>query len=102
MNILRHPLSKDYGQEYPIIQYADDTLIVMPAYDFQLLTLKCILRSFADSTDIKVNYSKSFLVPINIEGERALHLTNTIGCQVVEMPFYLPWFTSRNHKAHSG
>jgi hypothetical protein len=29
-------------------------------------------------------------------------LTNTIGCQVVEMPFYLPWFTSRNHKAHSG
>jgi hypothetical protein len=43
MNILRHPLSKDFDQDYPIIQYAGDTLIVMPAYASQLLTLKGLL-----------------------------------------------------------
>jgi retron-type reverse transcriptase len=26
-NILKHPLSKDFGQDYPIVQYADDTLV---------------------------------------------------------------------------
>jgi hypothetical protein len=43
MNILSHPLSKDFDQDYPIIQYADDTLIVMPADASQLLTLKGLL-----------------------------------------------------------
>jgi hypothetical protein len=43
MNILRHPLSKDFDQDYPIIQYAGDTLIVMPADASQLLTLKGLL-----------------------------------------------------------
>jgi hypothetical protein len=85
MNILRHPLSKDFDQDYPIIQYAGDTLIVMPAYASQLLTLKGLLWSFAASTGLRVNYSKSFLVPINVEGNVTLHLAKTIGCQVVEM-----------------
>jgi hypothetical protein len=26
-NILKHPLSKDFGQDYPIVQYADGTLV---------------------------------------------------------------------------
>jgi hypothetical protein len=52
-----------------------------------LLTLKGLLRCFADSTGLRVNYNKSFLVPINVEEDRALHLANTIGCQVVAMPF---------------
>jgi hypothetical protein len=43
MNILSHPLSKDFHQDYPIIQYADDTLIVMTADASQLLTLKGLL-----------------------------------------------------------
>jgi hypothetical protein len=74
------------------------TLIILPAEAMQLFTLKGIVRSFADSTGLKVNYGKSFLVPINVSEDRALHLMNTIGCQVAQMPFTyldLPLGTSR-------
>jgi hypothetical protein len=70
----------------------------MPIDALQLLTLKGILRSFVDSTCLRVNYSKSFLVPINIEGDRAPHLANTIDCQVAKMSFTylgLPLGTTR-------
>jgi hypothetical protein len=30
LNLLKHPRSKDYGQDYPILQYADNTLIILP------------------------------------------------------------------------
>jgi hypothetical protein len=30
MDILNHQLSKDYGQDSPIVQYAEDTLIILP------------------------------------------------------------------------
>jgi hypothetical protein len=30
MNLLKHPLSKDFGQGFPILQYTDDTLIILP------------------------------------------------------------------------
>jgi hypothetical protein len=72
--ILKHPLSKDFGQDYPNVQYADDTLVILPADAVQLWTLKGLLRSFADSMGLKVSYNKSFLVPINVENEKATHL----------------------------
>jgi hypothetical protein len=87
LNLLKYPLSRDFGQSYPIVQYADYTLIILPTEAIQLFTLKGILRSFADSTGLKVNYGKSFLMPINISDDKALHLVNTIGCQVAQMPF---------------
>jgi hypothetical protein len=97
-NILKHPLSKDFGQDYPIVQYADDTLVILPADAVRLWTLKSLICSFADSTGLKVNYNKSFLVPVNVENEKATHLARTIGYQVAEMPFTylgLPFGTTR-------
>jgi hypothetical protein len=87
MNLLNHPLSKDFGQDYPIIQYTDDTLIILPAEALQLFALKGLLRSFIDSTGLQVNYSKSFLVPINVDNDKAMHLASTMGCQVGTLPF---------------
>jgi hypothetical protein len=87
MNILKHPLSKDYGQDYSIVQYADDTLLILPADARQLLTVKGFLRSFTDSTELRVNFSKSFLVPSNMDDDRATHLPNTIGCSVGTLLF---------------
>jgi hypothetical protein len=87
MNLLKHPLSNDYDQDYPILQYADDTLIILPCDACQLFTLKCLLQSFSDSIGLKMNFQKSFLVPINTYAEKALHLANTIGCSVGSMPF---------------
>jgi hypothetical protein len=47
---------------------------------------------------LKVNSSKSFLVPINIDNEKAMHLASTMGCQVGTLPFTylgLPLGTTR-------
>jgi hypothetical protein len=98
MNLLKHPLSRDFGQDFSIVQYVDDTLIILLAEVVQLMTLKGLLRTFLDSTTLRVNYNKSFLVPINISKDKALHLANTIGCEVAAMPFTylgLPLGTTR-------
>lgn len=45
-NIIAHPLGPDFGGPYPIIQYADDTLLIMPADAAELIALKDILSVF--------------------------------------------------------
>jgi hypothetical protein len=59
----------------------------MQGQDDQLILLKSILQSFAVSTGLKVKYSKSCLVPININNERALELANVFRCSLGTFPF---------------
>jgi hypothetical protein len=87
MGILKHPICEDFGRDFPIVQYADDTLLIMPASASILFTLKGLLRSFSDFSGLHVNFSKSFLVPINVSEEKSKHLAKTFGCEVGEMPF---------------
>jgi hypothetical protein len=47
---LQLPLDNDYGQNFPIIQYADDTLLIMHADIDQLQHLKSLLVQFSDAT----------------------------------------------------
>jgi retron-type reverse transcriptase len=54
------------GGYFPVIQYADDTILVMQACGNQLAHLKNILVDYAISTGLKINFHKSNLVPINI------------------------------------
>jgi len=87
MGVLKHPISDNFGGDFPIIQYADDTLLILPGDARTLFNLKGILRPFSDSTGLHVNFSKSFLVPINMSSSRAQHLANTFGCHLGSMPF---------------
>jgi hypothetical protein len=69
----------------------------MPA-EFQLLNLKNILGAYSVSTRLKVNYSKSSIIPINVESEKMEELVSVLGCQVGSMPFTylgLPLGTTR-------
>ena len=68
------PIPLNHSQDFPILQYADDTLIIMEAKDDQLAALKDIQNLFSLSTGLKVNLSKSMLVPINMEPESSLSL----------------------------
>ena len=52
-----------------------------------MVFLKAILNSFAESTGLKVNYSKSMMVPINISGDRFDILAQTFGCTKGTLPF---------------
>ena len=64
----------------------------------QLFTLKCLLRTFSNSTRLHVNFQKSFLVSINVSARKSSLLTQTFGCEVGSMPFTylgLPLGTTR-------
>jgi hypothetical protein len=58
------PLSGD--RDFPILQYADDTLIFMNGGLNELNNLKDVLSNFAISAGLRVNYDKSMMIPINI------------------------------------
>jgi hypothetical protein len=73
--------------DFPIIQYADDTLLILSADEDQLLFLKNLLIDFGNATGLKVNYDKSNLIPINITEERLQVLLQTLQCQKGSLPF---------------
>jgi hypothetical protein len=77
--VINLPINNSYGQDYPIIQYVDDTLIIVPAELEQLNSLKDILINFSIPTGLKINYHKSSMVPINISIERCQELANHFG-----------------------
>jgi hypothetical protein len=81
------PIPERAGFDFPIVQYADDTLLILEACPSQLLTLKQILSTFASATGLKVNYDKSVMLPINITQERLDLLANTFQCQAGSLPF---------------
>jgi hypothetical protein len=85
--LLNLPIRLQSTQDFPIIQYADDTLLILEADARQLLVLKGLLQSFGSSTGLKVNYSKSLLVPISISEQKLEHLARTFNCQKGSLPF---------------
>jgi hypothetical protein len=51
---------------FSIMQYVDDTILIMKASQKELHCLKALLETFAQSTGMKVNFSKSCMVPLNM------------------------------------
>jgi hypothetical protein len=87
MGLLNLPIPLQYTDDFPILQYADDTLIIMEGCARQLFFLKGLLNSFASSCGLKVNFTKSMMVPINLSNARVQHLASTFGCSVGSFPF---------------
>jgi hypothetical protein len=86
LNLLQPPIPQPMAY-YPIVEYADDTLLIMKADARQLIFLKSLLNSFAESTGLKVNYNKSQILPINVSDEEIQTLALTFGCTVGTLPF---------------
>jgi hypothetical protein len=80
--ILSLPISERCGSDFPIIQYTDDTLLVLEACPRQLIVLKSLLHTFAESTGLKVNYQKSYIYPINVDSSRMEIFARTFNCQI--------------------
>ena len=53
----------------------------------QLFLLKAFLNSFATSIGLKVNFSKSMMIPVNLSAEKLQHLSATFGCSTGTPPF---------------
>lgn len=82
--LLRHPLCSDLP--CPVLQYADDTLIIMEASPTQLAHLKDILLRFSLATGLHINFDKSTLVPINVTPDTASALSAVLGCPISGFP----------------
>ena len=57
-----------------------DTHIILPSDAPQLERLKEILQFFASLTGLKVNFNKSFIIPINVSDEKMNQLACTLNC----------------------
>jgi hypothetical protein len=84
---LRARFSPYYGMDFPVIQYADDTLVIMQADQDQVLVMKHILELYAQSTGLKINFHKSSMVPINLASDRAQIFADLLGCKIASLPF---------------
>jgi hypothetical protein len=87
LGLLSLPLVHPHNHDFPMLQYADDTLIFMKADARQLFFLKALLNSFAESTGLKVNFHKSMMVPINFDVNKLDILSRTLGCSKGTLPF---------------
>ena len=76
-----------HDNDIPIIQYADDTIIILYAVEEQLVALKNMLHIFQQSSGLKVNFTKSSMVPLDLEPAKALRLSNILGCKWEQLPF---------------
>jgi hypothetical protein len=79
--LLSPPISRAACLDFPVIQYANDTLVIMKANASELICLKSILQTFTDSTGLKVNFNKSWMMPINISEDRLTHFASTLFCK---------------------
>jgi hypothetical protein len=87
LNLLHYPLNLTHMSDFPVAQYADETILIMEASQRQLFYLKGILHTISLSTGLKVNFSKSCLLPINISEDKAAQIAEVFGCQVGTYPF---------------
>jgi hypothetical protein len=75
VNRVRHmglhtcPIALSSSMDFPILQYADDTLLFMEANQ-QLFFLKVLLHTYELTSCLKENYSKSIIIPINVNDEK--------------------------------
>jgi hypothetical protein len=81
---LLHPLSPDVP--CPVLQYANDTLILCKASPRTAACLKQILEDFASATGLAINFRKSYFVPMHISPLDAAIMATSLGCPISSFP----------------
>lgn len=84
--------------DYPVIQYADGTVVIMPVDRDQVVRMKQILQDYAVSVGLNINFQKSTLIPINTPDDVTAAPSHILGCAIGTMPFTylgLPMGTTR-------
>ncbi|CAD6261915.1 unnamed protein product [Miscanthus lutarioriparius] len=75
---IRHPLS---DSPCAVLQYADDTIVVVRAEAESAYHLKRALDSFAAATGLAINFSKSTVTPMNVDEDQLRGMMDTLQCQ---------------------
>lgn len=82
--VFEHPIIA--SAPCPVLQYADDTLIILKADANQLIALKQTLQTFSEATGLFINFDKSTFLPIGLEQEQAQSLATIFNCPVSSFP----------------
>jgi hypothetical protein len=69
-----------------VLQYADDTLIIVRADDGAAARLKTILDRFARATGLVINFTKSTMVPMHVDAGSVSRAAAALGCVVEGFP----------------
>lgn len=80
---IRHPL---VDQPCPMLQYADDTLLLIRAEIADVRWLRECLDLFAQATGLKINFHKSKVVPMLVQPEKQQELLQILQCQQGAFP----------------
>ena len=81
---LEHPLSPSLP--CPILQYTDDTLIIIKGDLQQLIRLKDILEAFSSFSGLHINFDKSTFIPMNLPTSLSSQMANVLGCAISSFP----------------
>ena len=81
---VKHPL--DPRQPCPILQYADDTLLLLRGDLAEVQQLKLLLDQFALATGLHINFHKSTAVPMHMDDEYASQCVAALGCRCEGFP----------------
>ena len=80
-----HPL--DPTLPCPVLQYADDTLIILPGCSAQLTCLKSILSDFSSFSGLQINFEESTFLPMNLPQDVAAGMAGFLGCPIQGLPY---------------
>lgn len=83
-NLLRHPVFPELPPS--VLQYADGTLIITHASAEAAFKLKQILDDFASATGLCINFSKTTLIPMNVDTSTSNLIAQTLGCSTSCFP----------------
>ncbi|XP_073353930.1 uncharacterized protein [Aegilops tauschii subsp. strangulata] len=83
-DLMRHPLVE--GAPPLVLQYADDTLIIMRACPSAAARLHALIDDFAAATGLIINYSKSTLVPMGVDADTLAAVVAVMVCWVEGFP----------------
>lgn len=85
-NLNPHSLAPKIRQPVMALQYADDTAFVLSADTQTVVTFKVMLRLFSKMSGLRVNYSKSAIIPFNLQQQQTAMITAITGCAVSQLP----------------
>lgn len=72
---------------FPILQFADDTILMCEGNRYNLWCLKSILRTFELASGLRVNFSKSNIFGINVSNDFLAVASCFLHCCIGHFPF---------------
>ena len=68
------------------LQYADDNIMFLDNDLEKARNLKCILLCFEMMSGMRINYDKSEIVPLNLDDQDTLEISDSFGCPAGTFP----------------